>query len=303
MPREVNHGGHASLEEAVGAGGDAQTPSPAVPSASRLRRGVTARWFAAIGSHGAPRVEAPPSGPRKRVVAAPLAIGALVVLAAALAALDHVGMTGGIVPPLLLLLAALGVVLWKMGGAQGSPQPPLVADRSLVSESPSRGLELDGERLAFRSFAARLDSAETLLRLDAPFGVTLLASPRRDRLLVLFSSASGTFYLGAGFDAAARRAFAPLLDRCVHRGRRRRRHGRGRARRRAPRPRARGAGLPARRPRRAEPDLPRALRAHRRPRRLAHARRPPPLHRRPHRRSRTRRWSGSPSSSRRRSAR
>lgn len=212
MPREVNHGGHASLEEAVGAGGDAQTPSPAVPSASRLRRGVTARWFAAIGSHGAPRVEAPPSGPRKRVVAAPLAIGALVVLAAALAALDHVGMTGGIVPPLLLLLAALGVVLWKMGGAQGSPQPPLVADRSLVSESPSRGLELDGERLAFRLFAARLDSAETLLRLDAPFGVTLLASPRRDRLLVLFSSASGTFYLGAGFDAAARRAFAPLLD-------------------------------------------------------------------------------------------
>jgi len=52
-----------------------------------------------------------------------------------------------------------------------------------------------------------------LLLLDAPFGVTLLSSPRRDRLIAMLTSASGTFFLGAAFDAAARRAFAPLLDR------------------------------------------------------------------------------------------
>jgi hypothetical protein len=52
-----------------------------------------------------------------------------------------------------------------------------------------------------------------MLRFDAPFGVTLLASPRRDRVIVLLSSATGTFYVGAAFDASARRAFAPLLDR------------------------------------------------------------------------------------------
>jgi hypothetical protein len=75
-----------------------------------------------------------------------------------------------------------------------------------------RGLELAGDELAF--YSGRTAPQETLLTLDAPFGVTLLASPRRDRLIALFSSGSGTFYLGSAFDAPARRAFAPLLDRC-----------------------------------------------------------------------------------------
>jgi hypothetical protein len=93
--------------------------------------------------------------------------------------------------------------------AEASPTPP--------PDAPSgRGIALSGERLAFvpRRDPSAPTTERDLLLLDAPFGVTLLASPRRDQLIALLSSAAGTFYLGAAFDASARRAFAPLLERC-----------------------------------------------------------------------------------------
>jgi hypothetical protein len=76
---------------------------------------------------------------------------------------------------------------------------------------PRRGLELDGDRLSFRS-AGRL---QALLTTSSPFGVTLLATPRRERAVLLLTSASGTFYIGAHFDVDARRAAAPILDRAT----------------------------------------------------------------------------------------
>jgi hypothetical protein len=106
---------------------------------------------------------------------------------------------------------------------RGTPSPPSPPDRVRLArgerqrlERIGRGVALDADRLAFLSDqpAGTLWGQSTdLLLIDAPFGVTLLTSPRRDRLIALLSSASGTFYLGAAFDAAARRAFAPLLDR------------------------------------------------------------------------------------------
>jgi hypothetical protein len=76
---------------------------------------------------------------------------------------------------------------------------------------PRRGLELEGDRLSFRS-AGRLHA---LLSTSGCFGVTLLATPRRDRAVVLLTSAAGTFYVGAHFDADARSAAAHHLDRAI----------------------------------------------------------------------------------------
>jgi hypothetical protein len=94
----------------------------------------------------------------------------------------------------------------------GGPEP------SRWGAAPSgRGLALDGERLSFfprRETPGAPSAGRQLLLLDEPFGVTLLASPRRDQVIAVLSSGSGTFYLGAAFDAPARRAFAPLLERC-----------------------------------------------------------------------------------------
>ena len=235
MPREVKHGRHAFLGEAGPSAQDGRPEGGAPGSPSLPRRRVTARWFAALGPAGAVPVERAPSVARRPRVLAPLVLGAA-LLAAALAAL-HFGMGGGLVPLALVLTAA--VVLWRFSPRVSAGSQREAAGGPLAHPPQSRGLELDCERLAFRSaaipgaltsgsfaagsFAGPLagplagstepDGADTLVRLDAPFGVTLLASPRRDRVLALFSSASGTFYLGAAFDAAARRAFAPLLDR------------------------------------------------------------------------------------------
>ena len=171
-----------------------------------------------------------------------------------------------------------------------------------VPPPAARGLALDAERLAFRragqprhrSCCSTPPSASrSWPRPGAAIGCWRCSAPR-----------SGTFYLGAGFDAGARRAFAPLLDRASHGRRRRRRHGGHRPGRRAPGPRLPTSWRPLLDALgRAEPELPRSLRPHGRPRRRHHPRRPPASA------SATARWistlrsSGSPSSSRRRSAR
>ncbi len=224
MPREVKHGRHAFLEEAApsaqgtspepGLGQLASAPSTSstastVPLAPVARAAVTPRWFAALGPAGEPPPVEEPTG-RGSSVAAPLVLAALVLTAAVVAIRS--GMTGALLP-LALVLAAAAVLRSRRyeGAPPPTPLPPRGSFAPRQRAPGGRGLALDGERLAFWAGAAA--SPDTLLLVDAPFGVTLLASPRRDRVLALFSSASGTFYLGAAFDAPARRAFAPLLDR------------------------------------------------------------------------------------------
>jgi hypothetical protein len=219
MPREVKHSRRAFLEEA--------TPTATLVAAHRLgsdalsfshagshgnARVITARWFAALD----PAAEAPaePSRPTA-VAAAPLVVAALGALA-----LLHGMVLHTLLPVALLLVAAVVMARWARARAR-SGAPRQAAGQG--TEGMGRGIELDRERLAFHSGhrpapppvsrPGRGPDGATLLRIDGPFGVTLLASPRRDRLIALLSSAAGTFYLGAAFDAAARRAFAPLLDR------------------------------------------------------------------------------------------
>ncbi len=219
MPREEKHGRRAFLEEAVPGAG---------PVASR---GVIARWFAALDPKG--DVPAPP--------ARTVSIAVLPLLGGALLSAALIHDLGVRVLLSLTFVTVAGVVasLASRGGAGRSEAPKVTAGRAAIlpwwsrwwprpqAVGPlprsSRGLELDGERLAFHpgrsgpppSARARisLPVGTVLLLLDGPFGVTLLSGPRRDRLIALLTSASGTFFLGAAFDAAARRAFAPLLDR------------------------------------------------------------------------------------------
>jgi hypothetical protein len=154
--------------------------------------------------------EAPAEAPRPALAAAasiPFFLAALLVFALAKSAMIRV------LVPLALSAAAVLVVtrarsftrsrLWSRWAR--APLSDGAAHR------PRRGLELEGDRLSFRS-AGRL---QAILSTSSPFGVTLLATPRRDRAVVLLTSAAGTFYVGAHFDVEARRGAAPVLDRAT----------------------------------------------------------------------------------------
>ena len=185
---------------------------------------MVARWFEALDPTAqpvaAPRV--PRWGGRSvaRAAGAPIALIALAVIAEALVlhAADPVGLLALL--PLALVAGASALALRALRRSRDGAA--LVGGGSGLRHGAARGVEVDGERLSFRGAsppppnapnAQAASAAQVILHLDAPFGVTLLASPRRERMIALLSSASGTFYLGAAFDAASRRAFAPLLDR------------------------------------------------------------------------------------------
>jgi hypothetical protein len=178
-----------------------------VLDASTAREPFAPLWLDAVDPD-APAEAAPPS-----VVAAasiPLFFAAILVFAVAKNPVIRV-----LVPLALGALAVLVVAardqLTATGRAWlGRRRSPRLDDPG-ASRGPRRGLELEGDRLAFRS-AGRL---QAILSTSSPFGVTLLATPRRDRAVVLLTSATGTFYVGAHFDVEARRAAAPVLDRAT----------------------------------------------------------------------------------------
>jgi hypothetical protein len=157
--------------------------------------------------------DAPPEAPRPALAALaalPLLVAAILVFALAKSPVVRV-----LVP---VALGALAVLLatqarrlgrrprWMRWGAKPRDEALAASGRG-----PRRGLELAADRLAFRS-AGRL---QPILTTTGPFGVTLLATPRRDRAVVLLTSAAGTFYVGAHFDVEARRAAAHILDRAT----------------------------------------------------------------------------------------
>ena len=150
------------------------------------------RWFEALDA----RAPAPAVRPKSYLGMA------LFVLALVLFALAK-----GIVLRVLLPLAlAAGAVALVLRSRRRSPAP----------SARQRGLALDRQRRTFddgRTHEGPSAAPHPLLSTATPFGVTLVTTRRRDRLVAALSSGSGTFYVGATFDAAARRAFAPLLAR------------------------------------------------------------------------------------------
>jgi hypothetical protein len=148
------------------------------------------RWFPALDPHAA--TPPPPQRPSARR-ALPLIIAALIALVATPGMLLRALLSVGLGAAALVIVAR---------SRRALPTPP---------EGPRRGLSLEGERVSFRG-DARVD---LVLSTSAAFGVTLLATPRRDRLLAVVSSALGTFSIGASFNAADRRALLPLLERAT----------------------------------------------------------------------------------------
>ena len=227
MPREVKQGRRTSPDGAMPFAAPCLRPmyvaDPAHAHGSNhgsvRPTAVVARWFEALDPAAAAAAAQPvterPLWPSPTPTAArggALVLTALAVIAEAVVL--YAVRTPGLVALLPLALALVAGALVFRSVRRAGDGAPLVGGGSGHRRDAARGVEVDGERLAFRSTLGQVPRApQMILHLDAPFGVTLLASPRRERMIALLSSASGTFYLGAAFDAASRRAFAPLLDR------------------------------------------------------------------------------------------
>lgn len=73
-----------------------------------------------------------------------------------------------------------------------------------------RGVLLDEARLFFRTDR---DEPRCVVSLRNPFGLTLVKSPERDRIVAVWSSQDGLFYVGTSLDKPARRTLGSLFDR------------------------------------------------------------------------------------------
>jgi hypothetical protein len=175
--------------------------------ASAAAEPLASLWLDALD----PDAPAPAAQPAfAAALALPLFLAALVIFALVKSAAPRVLVPLALVAVAGLVLARARVVAAPRAWLRWSRRPSS-GPTSSRGRGPRRGLELEGDRLSFRS-AGRL---QALLSTASPFGVTLLATPRRERAVVLLTSASGTFYVGAHFDADARRTAAHVLDRAT----------------------------------------------------------------------------------------
>jgi hypothetical protein len=214
MSRELKRDQSPGFLEESMAGATLPAPEPTAGAGAvqvavreRARFAGAARWFETLG----PERETPPA--RRTYAWAPLFVLALGLLAVARSVALRVLL------PVALAAAAVALLL-RRRRAKGTPRAE--------GQGPRRGLELSAQGLAFHpgvSPRARAHSpsgvgaggaaAQPLLSAFGPFGVTLMAPLRRDRLIAVLSSPAGTFSVGASFDAAARRTFAGLLGRAT----------------------------------------------------------------------------------------
>lgn len=150
------------------------------------------QWFSPFDPKAEPR-----DLPRRRpfVAAAALAIAAPVVAALPI----HTPLRFAVA----ILLLVTAVIIARRHRAPSK-------DELTAGRKASRALHLDADRLTLEG-----REKHTLLALDDPFGVTLLATPRRDRMVAMLSSPTGTYYVGAAFGDADRAAFGGLLDRAL----------------------------------------------------------------------------------------
>ena len=120
----------------------------------------------------------------------------------------------------VLLLAFLAVVVSFAAKTQlvrfaGSFSLMALALLTYARMSPKRALRqrgvlLDDARLFFRT---NQDEPRCVVSLREPFGLTLVKSPERDRIVAVWSSQDGLFYVGTSLDKPARRTLGSLFDR------------------------------------------------------------------------------------------
>jgi hypothetical protein len=208
---------------------DPQNKTPAKPGAETA--GETSElsevsWFEAIGAEAAP----PP--PRRSYAASALIVLALIVAVFGRGAALRIALPG------CLGFAAIAVTIYRArraarvvrverrrglgielgeGSHGGDANVPRLASAASFTPSSSAASSAalapaqPSGRLLFKAIGAA--RAETWLSTSEPFGVTLFTTAHRDRAMIMLTSATGTFCVGASFDAASRRAFGPLFDR------------------------------------------------------------------------------------------
>lgn len=164
------------------------------------------------------RLHTPPAEPAARVSSLPLWFPAF----DASATPSRPNPSGWIALLVFALAAILAVVLRNTLLRIALPSALLLAAAVLLrtawklaaheKKKRQRGLRFEGQRLWFQSPGR---AAEQTLLITNPknlFGITLFATPHRDRVLMMITSEFGTFCVGSRFDASARRMFVPLLE-------------------------------------------------------------------------------------------
>lgn len=141
-----------------------------------------ARLFSAV-SPDAP----PPRRARLRYAALPLMLLAVLIVVTAKT-------------PLVRFAVPVGLVLLAF----------VLRSRSGTKESSRRGVLLDGSRLFFQ---ADDEAPRCVVALQDRFGLTLVKSPERDRIVAVWSSREGLFYVGTSLDKSGRRTLGALVDR------------------------------------------------------------------------------------------
>jgi hypothetical protein len=156
-----------------------------------------------------------PVSKRPRWFALALACAALVLIVLAR------GIALRVLLPLALAAAAIALLWRSQREARLARQLMGMPVRDRAADATGaivrRGLELREHHLSFHSAPPGMASGPSVqhfvLSASAPFGVTLVATRRRDRLVAAITTAAGTFYVGASFDDAERRQYAGLLAR------------------------------------------------------------------------------------------
>ncbi len=157
------------------------------------------RWFDLHPEAAArPLVEMPP---RRPVGAAALGLAAAALLLVALGR----GLALRAALPLTLALSAIAL-LWR-GRARTAPEPGPIATPPAAS-SPRRALSVSPTGIAFHGAAEA-----PLFAAAPPFGLTLVTSRTRDRLVAAVTSSQGAFYVGCAVPPSIRDASAALLAR------------------------------------------------------------------------------------------
>ncbi|MDI1449474.1 IMP dehydrogenase [Polyangium sp. 6x1] len=98
-----------------------------------------------------------------------------------------------------LALATAAIVLFVRGSRRRSSDT-----------AASRGICVDGRGLFFQPESG---PPQNVVPLGEPFGMTLVTSAKRDRMVAVWSSPEGLFYVGSTFEGTARRALGALFDR------------------------------------------------------------------------------------------
>lgn len=142
-----------------------------------------ARFFSAVSKD-----EPPPPRSRLRHLVVPLVIASIVIALGATSPLVRFAV------PVVLMALAIAI--------RARTRSPRKAAR--------RGILLDGPRLYFQPHG---DVPRAVAYLGDPFGLTLVKSPERDRIVAVWSSHDGLFYVGTSLEKSGRRTLGAFVDR------------------------------------------------------------------------------------------